>query len=88
VVLVLGSRRRSPGLVRVGAIWAILGIIFNRVNVSMIALNWDQPDRYIPHWMELGVTITVITVGVLTFRFIVNRMPILRKHPAYVDDDH
>ncbi|UCG63240.1 MAG: polysulfide reductase NrfD [Candidatus Zixiibacteriota bacterium] len=82
------SRRQSPGMVRVGATWAILGIIFNRVIVSMIALNWDQVDRYIPHWMEFGVTITVITIGVLTFRFIVNRMPILRKHPAYVDDDH
>jgi Ni/Fe-hydrogenase subunit HybB-like protein len=88
LLLFFASRRGSPGLVRIGATWAILGIIFNRVNVSMIALNWDQPDRYVPHWMEFGVTITVITLGVLTFRFIVNRMPILRKHPAYADDDH
>ncbi|UCE25880.1 MAG: polysulfide reductase NrfD [Candidatus Zixiibacteriota bacterium] len=88
LLMFFASRRGSPTLVRVGAVWTILGIILNRVNVSMIALNWDQPDRYIPHWMEFGVTITVITIGILTFRFIVNRMPILRKHPAYVDDDH
>jgi len=88
LLMFFASRRGSPGLVRVGAVWTILGIIFNRVNVSMIALNWNHPDRYIPHWMEFGVTITVITIGILTFRFIVNRMPILRKHPAYADDDH
>ncbi len=89
LLLFYGYRIKAPTVVRVGAVWAILGIIFNRVNVSMIALNWDQPDRYVPHWMEFGVTITVITIGVLTFRFIVNRMPILRKHPAYADDpDH
>ncbi|UCD63518.1 MAG: polysulfide reductase NrfD [Candidatus Zixiibacteriota bacterium] len=89
LLLFWATRRHSPGWVRVGAVWSILGVIFNRVNVSIIALNWQQPDRYVPHWMEFGVTITVITIGVLTFRFIVNRMPILRKHPAYADDpDH
>jgi hypothetical protein len=86
LLLLWGTKIGHPGLVRIGAVWTILGIILNRVNVSMIALNWNHPDKYVPHWMEFGVTITVITLGVLTFRFIVNRMPILRKHPAYADD--
>jgi len=81
------TRQRNVQLVRMGAIWTVLGIIFNRVNVSMIALNWNQPDRYSPSWMEFAVTITIITVGLLTFRFIVNRMPILYRHPGF-DYDH
>ncbi|OGC83599.1 MAG: hypothetical protein A2V73_06505 [candidate division Zixibacteria bacterium RBG_19FT_COMBO_42_43] len=80
------SRRNSVGLVRLGAIWAILGVILNRVNVSMIAFNWNQTDRYVPRWSEIAITITIITVGILTFRFMVNRMPVLYHHPAFLGD--
>ena len=52
----------------------------------MVAMNWQQADRYIPHWNEIAITVTVITLGLLTFRFIVNRVPILYEHPEYVDE--
>jgi Ni/Fe-hydrogenase subunit HybB-like protein len=86
LTMLWGTRRGSAGMVRAGAVWALLGIILNRVNVSMIALNWQEADRYIPHWMEIAVTITVITLGLLTFRFIVNRMPILYRHPEFAGE--
>ena len=86
LLLFYAVRNESVMLVRAGAIWAILGIMLNRANVSMIAFNWNQPDRYVPSWMEIAITITIITVGLLTFRFIVRRMPVLYKHPAYVSD--
>lgn len=87
LLLFWATRLRRVDLVRLGAVWTIIGIIFNRVNVSMIAMNWNSPDRYSPHWMEYVVTITVITVGLLTFRFIVNRMPVLYKHHDF-DYEH
>ena len=86
LVLLYGTRTSDVKLIRFGAIWAILGLLLNRINVSMVALNWDKPDRYVPHWKEIVITMTVITVGILTFRFIVNRMPILYKHPAFNDE--
>ena len=61
----------------------VLGIIVNRLNVSIIAFNWDVPDRYVPSGMEVITSITIITLGILTFRWIVNRMPVLREHPEY-----
>lgn len=87
LLLFWATRLRRADLVRLGATWTIIGIIFNRVNVSMVAMNWNSPDRYSPHWMEYVVTITVITVGLLTFRFIVNRMPVLYKHHDF-DYEH
>lgn len=83
LLLFWATRLKNAPVVRLGAIWAVLGIIFNRANVSMVALNWNRPDRYSPHWMEFVITITIITVGLLTFRFIVNRMPILYKHEDF-----
>ena len=29
------------------------------------------------------VSVTIVTIGVLTFRWIVNRMPVLREAPGY-----
>jgi Ni/Fe-hydrogenase subunit HybB-like protein len=83
LLFVWAYRRRNAFVTRVAAIWTVLGIILNRVNVSMIAFNWTEPMRYVPKWMEFAVTITIITVGVITFRWIVNRMPILWEHPEY-----
>ena len=76
-------RQRDARLARFTAALTAIGIVLNRLNVSIIAFNWQLPieERYVPHWMEIAVTITLITVGVLAFRWIVERMPVLAEHP-------
>jgi Ni/Fe-hydrogenase subunit HybB-like protein len=61
----------------------VIGIVLNRVNTSLVAFNWNAPERYYPLWTEVVLTIGVITMGVLAFRWIVNRMAILYDHPDY-----
>jgi Ni/Fe-hydrogenase subunit HybB-like protein len=78
-----GARNRRPGLVRAVAGWTVLGIVVNRLNVSIVAMNWSRPVAYVPNWMEILTSITIITIGVLTFRWIVNRMPVLREDPRF-----
>jgi Ni/Fe-hydrogenase subunit HybB-like protein len=78
-----GVRTANVGLVRKTAAWTVLGIVVNRFNVAFIAFNWNVGNRYFPSWMEIMTSVTIITIGVLTFRWIVNRMPILHEHPAY-----
>jgi len=78
-----GVRRRKPALVRGTAAWTVLGVVVYRLNISVVAFNWNVANRYVPSWMEILTSVTIITVGVLTFRWIVNRMPVLREHPAY-----
>ena len=78
-----GVRERRVTLVRATAALTVIGIVLNRVNVSLIAFNWNVPDRYVPGFMEVAITITIVTLGLLTFRWIVNRMPVLREHAEY-----
>jgi Ni/Fe-hydrogenase subunit HybB-like protein len=73
------------GLVRWTAAWTVLGVIVNRLNVSVVAMNWEVVPHYFPSWMEIMTSITLVTMGVLIFRWIVNRMPILRELPQYRD---
>jgi Ni/Fe-hydrogenase subunit HybB-like protein len=77
-------------MVRGWAIVIVVGIIFNRLNHSIIAFNWHLPweSRYVPHWMEVMLTVTVVTIGILTFRWIMNRMPILYDHPDFEPEEH
>jgi Ni/Fe-hydrogenase subunit HybB-like protein len=88
LILSYGAKIINAGIVRLGAFLAVLGIVVNRINVSMIALNWDLPNHLhhiIPPWRESVVVFTIFTLHVLIFRWILNRMPVLREHPDYTE---
>jgi Ni/Fe-hydrogenase subunit HybB-like protein len=81
----VASRDGNSTLARGAALLTVLGVVVNRLNVSLIAFNWHLPleERYIPNWQEVAVTLFVVTCGVLAFRFIVSRMPVFYQHPDY-----
>lgn len=81
----VGVRDKNVKLVRWTAVLTVLGIVVNRFNICLIAFNWHLPssERYFPHWMEIAISIFIVTIGLLVFRFIVTRMPIFYEHPDY-----
>ncbi len=78
-----GARHGDVRFVRAGAVVAVLGIVLNRLNVSVIAYNWNAAVRYVPRWTEVVVSVTLVTLGVVLFRWIANRMPILSEDPRF-----
>ena len=84
-VYAVAVREKNLRLIRWTAAWTVLGIVFNRLNVSLVAFNWQLPAsmKYFPSWMEIGTTLFIVTLGVVLYRFVVNRMPILGAHPDY-----
>jgi len=85
----VGVRDKNLAVIRWTAVWTVLGIIINRFNICIVAFNYHLPadERYFPHWMEIGISIFLVTLGLIAFKFIVTRMPIFYKHPDY-DDAH
>jgi len=83
----IGVRDKNLTMIKWTSVLAVLGIIVNRLNVSLVAFNWHLPssERYLPHWLEIGISIFIVTLGIIAFRFIVTRMPILYSHPDYED---
>ena len=81
----VGVRDKKVGLIKITAVWTVLGIVLNRFNVSWLAFNYHLPasQRYIPHIAEIVISLFIVTLGVLAFRFIVTRMPILYEDPDY-----
>jgi Ni/Fe-hydrogenase subunit HybB-like protein len=76
------SRNGRVHVARIAAIAAVLGVVLNRLDVSIVAFNWKHPFTYVPSWMELVGSVTIVTMGVVTFRWIVNRMPVLGRRGA------
>lgn len=86
LILTYGVKIRSVFAVRLGAFMAVAGIILNRLNVSIIAFNWNLPGHLhhiIPPWREVAVVLAIATMHILIFRWILNRMPVLRAEPGY-----
>jgi Ni/Fe-hydrogenase subunit HybB-like protein len=71
--------------VRLGAAWALAGIVLNRMNVSVIALNWDAAERYLPSWQEWLISLALVTAAVLAFRWVAHHLPVFRDHPQFHD---
>ncbi len=74
-------------LIRVAAILTMAGVILNRLNVTVIGFRWDMTVRYVPSWMEFVVTLAVIFTEIWIFRWVINRMPVLRESPAWVSEN-
>lgn len=72
--------------IKIASIFTLIGIILNRLNISVIAYNWHEIERYVPTWMEIEVTLMVIFAELLVLRWIVNRMPILGDPPEWAKE--
>jgi len=83
----VGVREKNLNLIKWTSALAVFGIVLNRLNICLIAFNYHLPadEKYFPHWMEIALSIFIVTLGVVAFRFIVTRMPILYAHPDYQD---
>lgn len=79
LVLINSVKNKKVKLVRFTTFWVVTGVILNRFNVSLIAYNWYIPlqEKYYPTWMEIALSLGVVTLIVLFYRFIVRRMSIL-----------
>jgi len=87
VMFTWAVRRRNLLGIRVASILTLVGILLNRLNISVIAFRWDAPVRYYPTWMEVAVTLAVVFSEIWVFRWIINRMPVLDRGQADLGDE-
>jgi Ni/Fe-hydrogenase subunit HybB-like protein len=82
VMYFIGVRSGRLRLIQGAAIIAVLGVMLNRFNVSLVAFNYNLPaaERYFPSWMEVAVSVFLVTLLVIAYRGICSRLPILRTH--------
>ncbi len=79
LLFVRGVKTGGPFIIKAAALMTMIGIILNRLNISVIGFNWDAIDRYIPSWMEIEVTFAILFLEIWIIRWVLNRLPVLRS---------
>lgn len=81
-------RHSQNGLV-MGGFFAVLGFVMNRLNVSVTGLERAAGVRYVPHWMEMAVSIGLVAIGFAAFVLAARYLPIFPPaHAAHGDAPH
>ena len=79
ILFISSIKQKNLALVKLASVLTLIGIILNRLNVTVIGFHWDAVVRYVPTWMEIVVTMTIIFIEIWVFRWIINRLPVLNK---------
>jgi Ni/Fe-hydrogenase subunit HybB-like protein len=74
-------------MIRTGAAMTLIGVVLNRLNISVIAFKWYESVHYVPTWMEIVVTGAVISAELWVFRWVINRMPVMGPTPDWAETD-
>jgi Ni/Fe-hydrogenase subunit HybB-like protein len=85
VLFFISYRNNNISLIKIAALLTMVGVILNRLNVTVIGFKWDMAIRYVPSWMEVIVTMAVIFTEIWIFRWVVRRMPVLRDSPSWAN---
>ncbi len=75
--------RRSFAGLWLGAASGVSGIVLNRIDASGVSQVWVTGQFYLPSWMELSVSLSVVAAFALVFFLIQERFPV---NPRALDD--
>ena len=75
LLLIERVRTNPTGLV-VAAVFAVLGFVMNRLNVSVTGMEGAAGVRYVPSWMEVTVSLGLVALGFALFAVAVRYLPI------------
>ncbi|HSZ63570.1 MAG TPA: 4Fe-4S dicluster domain-containing protein [Terriglobales bacterium] len=84
--------RSNPAILFVGALLTVLGVVFNRVNVVLLAMSLKgpmpqvAPESYSPSIFEWGISVGLIAATIFLFGLGARLMPVLPKEE--VGQDH
>jgi Ni/Fe-hydrogenase subunit HybB-like protein len=84
ILFAIAPLRRRPGVLFGGALLVVVfGIILNRLNINLVGM-WSYTGMiYIPSWMEIVVTLTLVSLGVIAFGLAAKYLPIFPEEAEH-----
>ena len=65
----------------IGSSMVVFGMIFNRINVGGLTMLRATGDTYVPSWMEITISLGVVSAACLAFLFAIERFHIWKEKP-------
>jgi formate dehydrogenase iron-sulfur subunit len=73
--------RSKAGLFLSSAL-VIVGVVWNRLNVAVIGIIVREWETYYPYWAEVFITLGIVSIGLLAFRWATRNLPIYGHEPG------
>jgi Ni/Fe-hydrogenase subunit HybB-like protein len=87
ILFAIKPLRHKPGTLFSGALMVVVfGVVLNRLNVGIVGMWPYTGNIYFPSWMEIVVTITLVSFGVIAFGLAARYLPVFpaeEEHTAY-----
>lgn len=87
LVAIPAVRRTERGLV-IASLFAVLGFVMYRLNVSVTGMERAAGASYVPSWMELAVSVGLVAMGFAAFGLAVNYLPIFHHEEGKAAAEH
>ena len=85
ILFSMPSVRQSRSGVFWSAVLVVLGLVFNRFNVSMLALAMRPGFTYFPHWMEVAISAALVADAMLVIWLAHRLLPIVNHEEVTVE---
>jgi Ni/Fe-hydrogenase subunit HybB-like protein len=70
--------RQSRNGLFLGSVLTILGFVLNRMNISITGMEAWAGVPYFPSWMEIAVTMAIVTAGFIIFTMAARYLPLFQ----------
>jgi len=79
VVAAFRKIRANPQALFACSVMAVGGFLVNRLNVAVTGLEASAGGRYVPSWMEVSITLSLVVVGLAAFRYAAQYLPVFHS---------
>jgi c(7)-type cytochrome triheme protein len=81
-LLVQAKLRQNRAWLFFSSILVLVGFIMNRLNVSITGMERSSGVSYFPSWMEVAITMSIVSAGFVLFRLAAKNLPLF-GHQAH-----
>lgn len=70
-------KRRTP--LFLSALMVVVGLVFNRLNITLVGMMRSTGASYFPNWQEIWISTFIVVAGAIVFGLAVRFLPIFPK---------
>ena len=64
------------------AVFVVVGLLLNRLNVAITGIHAAYPVPYHPRWSEIAISLGLVAVGILVYRSVIRNFPVVEERGA------
>ncbi len=81
IIFAVPRLRHKNGFQWLGSSMVVMGMVLNRIDVGGLTMLGKTGDSYFPSWMEITITLGVISVAALVFLFVIEHFHVWEIQP-------